>query len=132
MEAPGDRGKMLLGITNSIVGLHREFYGRGATRGRTIMQENYVVCFMEDIYTKAERTLIDAGNFDEVQRSRHAFQNTLEGRFSAAVEEQTGRMVVGFLSQVAKDPDYAIEAFVLAPDGQSDRPTPGRAPPASP
>jgi uncharacterized protein YbcI len=106
---------MLLGITNSIVGLHREFYGRGATRGRTIMQENYVVCFMEDIYTKAERTLIDAGNFKEVQRSRHAFQITLEDRFSDAVEEGTGRKVVGFLSQVTKDPDYAIEAFVLEP-----------------
>jgi uncharacterized protein YbcI len=115
METPSDRGKMLLGITNSIVGLHREFYGRGATRGRTIMQENYVVCFLEDIYTKAERTLIDAGRFEEVQRSRHAFQDTLEGRFSAAVEDQTGRTVVGFLSQVTKDPDFAVEAFVLAP-----------------
>jgi uncharacterized protein YbcI len=113
MEAPSDKGRMLLGITNSIVGLHREYYGRGATRGRTIMQENYVVCFLEDIYTKAERTLIDAGSFGEVQRSRHAFQNTLEPRFRKAVEEQTGRKVVGFLSQVAKDPDYAVEAFVL-------------------
>jgi uncharacterized protein YbcI len=104
---------VLLGITNSIVGLHREFYGRGATRGRTIMQENYVVCFLEDIYTKAERTLIDADRFEEVQRSRHAFQDTLEARFAQAVEEQTGRKVVGFLSQVSKDPDLAVEAFVL-------------------
>jgi uncharacterized protein YbcI len=119
MEAPRDKGKMLLGITNSIVGLHREFYGRGATRGRTIMQENYVVCFLEDIYTKAERTLIDAGSFEEVQRSRHAFQNTLEARFSSAVEKETGRSVLGFLSQVSKDPDYAVEAFVLAPVSQS-------------
>jgi uncharacterized protein YbcI len=113
METPSDRGKVLLGITNSIVGLHREFYGRGATRGRTIMQENYVVCFLEDIYTKAERTLIDADRFEEVQRSRHAFQDTLEPRFAHAVEEQTGRKVVGFLSQVSKDPDLAVEAFVL-------------------
>jgi uncharacterized protein YbcI len=67
------------------------------------MQENYVVCFLEDIYTKAERTLIDAGRFEEVQRSRHAFQETLEARFSGSVEEMTGRKVVGFLSQVSKD-----------------------------
>jgi uncharacterized protein YbcI len=115
VETPDGRGKMLLGISNSMVGLHREYYGRGATRARTIMQENYVVCFLEDIYTKAERTLIDADKFDEVQRARHAFQITLEKRFSNAVEEHTGRKVVGFLSQVSKDPDFAVEAFVLAP-----------------
>ena len=119
MEAPDGQGKMLLGISNSIVSLHREYYGRGATRARTIMQENYIVCFLEDIYMKAERTLIDAGRFEEVQRARHAFQDTLEGRFTQAVEEQTGRKVLGFISQVSKDPDYAVEAFVLAPDGQT-------------
>jgi uncharacterized protein YbcI len=118
MEAPTDRGKILLGVTNAIVGLHREFYGRGATRGRTIMQDNYVVCFLEDIYTKAERTLIDAGRFEEVHRSRNAFQDTMERQFSEAVEKLTGRRVVGFTSQVRIDPDIAVEAFMLEPDGK--------------
>jgi uncharacterized protein YbcI len=116
MQAPNDRGKMTLGVTNAIVGLHREFYGRGATRGRTIIQEDYVVCFMEDIYTTGERTLIDAGRFEEVHRAREAFQATMEERFSRAVEEQTGRKVVGFLSQVRIDPDLSLEAFMLAPE----------------
>ena len=49
MAAPTGRGKMLLAVTNSIVGLHREHYGRGATRGRTIMQDDYLVCFLEDL-----------------------------------------------------------------------------------
>src|SRR5215211_2101185 len=41
IAAPADRGKTLLAVTNAIVGMHREFYGRGATKGRTVMQENY-------------------------------------------------------------------------------------------
>jgi uncharacterized protein YbcI len=98
--------------------MHREFYGRGATRGRTIMQENYVMCVLDDIYTKAERTLIDAGRFGEVQLARNAFQETMEERFSEAVEEVTGRRVVGFLSQVRADPDIATEIFILEPDGK--------------
>jgi uncharacterized protein YbcI len=109
---------MLLGITNAIVGLHRDFYGRGATRGRTIMQGDYVVCFLEDIYTKAEQTLIEAGKFEEVGRSRNAFQEAMEPRFKEAVETLTGRRVLGFLSQVRADPDIGIEAFWLEPDGQ--------------
>jgi uncharacterized protein YbcI len=114
---PGERGKALLAITNAIVGMHREFYGRGATRGRTIMQENYVMCVLDDIYNKAERTLIDAGRFAEVKQARLAFQDTMEERFSKAVEEATGRRVVGFLSQVRTDPDVSTEIFILEPDG---------------
>jgi uncharacterized protein YbcI len=100
-----------------MVGLHHEFYGRGVTRARTILQDNYLVCFLEDIYTKAERTLIDAGNFDEVARSRNAFQEAMEPRFKEAVEQLTGRQVAGFLSQVRRDPDLAVEVFWLVPDG---------------
>ena len=117
MAAPSDRGKMLAAVTNAIIGLHRDFYGRGATRGRTIMQDDYLVCFLDDIYTKAERTLIEAGKFSSVHQARHDFQEAMEPRFVDAVEEHTGRRVEAFLSQVGKDPDIAVEAFWLAPDG---------------
>jgi|SRR4051812_2301703 uncharacterized protein YbcI len=120
MAVPQDRGKTLLAITNAIVGLHREFYGRGATRGRTVMQDDYVVCVMHDIYNRAERTLIDGGKFEEVQRARNAFQDTMEERFSKAVEEITGRRVVGFLSQVRQDPDISTEIFILEADGKRE------------
>jgi uncharacterized protein YbcI len=116
MVAPNDRGRVLLEVTNAIVGLHHEFYGRGATRGRTIMQENYLVCFMEGIYTKAEKTLIDAGKFDAVHLSRNEFQDAMRPRFTAAVEELTGRRVFAFLSQVGVDPDVAAEIFWLVPE----------------
>jgi uncharacterized protein YbcI len=97
--------------------------GRGEgviTRGRTVMQENYLLCVLEDIYTKAERTLIDAGKFDDVQQARNSFQEAMEERFSRAVEELTGRRVVGFLSQVRTDPDIASEVFILEPDGKRE------------
>jgi uncharacterized protein YbcI len=103
-------------VTDAIVGIHHEFYGRGATRGRTIMQSNHLVTFMEDIYTKAERTLIENGNFDSVLRARNDFQGAMRVRFTEAVERLTGRTVVGFLSQVGTGPDISLEAFWLAPD----------------
>ena len=117
MAAPNDQGKALLEVTNAIVGLHREFYGRGATRGRTIMQDDYLVCFLEDIYTKAERTLIDVGKFQPVFQARNDFQEAMRERFSEAVERLTGRKVSAFLSQVGFDPDVAAEVFWLEPDG---------------
>jgi len=115
-----DRGRLSAAISNAIVGIHREHYGRGASRTRTVMGADYIICFMEDIYTRIEKTLIEAGRFEAVQATRSAFQDTMRERFSAAVEELSGRKVVGFLSQVHVDPDLSVETFILeASDGGS-------------
>jgi uncharacterized protein YbcI len=105
-------------ISNAIVGIHREHFGRGASRARTVMGADYVICFLEDIYTPVERTLIEAGRFESVQETRGAFQDTMRQTFSDAVEELTGREVVGFLSQVHVDPDLAVETFILKSSGE--------------
>jgi uncharacterized protein YbcI len=114
-----DRGKRAAAVSNAISGLHRSHYGRGATRTRTVMGSDYVICFLEDVYTPVERTLIEAGRFDTVRATRNAFQDTMREKFSAAVEEAVGRRVIGFLSQVHIDPDLSIETFILEPDGAS-------------
>jgi uncharacterized protein YbcI len=109
------RGKTATAVSNAIVGIHRQYYGRGASRTRTVMGADYVICFMEGIYTPVERTLIDAGRFEAVQATRNAFQATMRERFSRAVEEIVGRKVIGFLSQVHVDPDLSVETFILEP-----------------
>jgi uncharacterized protein YbcI len=108
-----DRGRTLTEISNAIVGLHREHYGRGAVRARTIMQDNYVVCFLDDIYTPVEHTLLNAGRADSVRTTRLAFQDAMEPLFREAVTKATGRRVVAFMSQVHIEPDMAAEIFVL-------------------
>ena len=79
------------------------------------MGRDHVVVFLEDIYTTSERTLIEAGHFEQVHRTRSMFQQTMSTAFSTAVEGITGRTVVAFMSQVHEDPDIAAELFVLAP-----------------
>jgi len=116
-EASGDRGKLAAAISNAIVGIFREHYGRGASRVRTVMGADYVITFLEDIYTPVERTLIEAGRFEAVRETRSAFQDTMQERFTSEVEQLVGRKVVGFLSQVHVDPDLAVETFILEPDG---------------
>jgi uncharacterized protein YbcI len=108
-----DQGRRATAVSNAITSLHREHYGRGATVARTVMQRNYVVCFLEDIYTPVEKTLLADGRHDAVQETRQLFQQAMRPQFVAAVEEITGRKVVQFMSQVAFDPDMAAEIFVL-------------------
>jgi len=117
-----DRGRQAASISNAITRLHRDHYGRGATTTRTIIQRNYVVCFLEDIYTPVERTLIEAGRNDAVRETRNIFQDAMGPKFREAVEEVTGRTVIGFMSQVHFDPDMAAEVFVLEPQGEDRAP----------
>ena len=111
-----ERGRQAASISNAITRLHRDHYGRGATTTRTIIQRNYVVCFLDDIYTPVERTLIEAGRNEAVRETRNIFQDAMGPKFREAVEEATGRTVIAFMSQVCFDPDMAAEVFVLEPE----------------
>ncbi len=123
MSTPvSERGRQSAAISNAITRLHREHYGRGATTTRTIMQRNFVVCFLEDIYTPVERTLIESGRRDAVRETRNIFQDAMGPKFTEAVESATGRKVVAFMSQVTFDPDMAAEVFVLEPEAEDRAP----------
>jgi uncharacterized protein YbcI len=114
-----ERSRQATAIGNAITRLHRERYGRGATTTRTIFQGNRVIAFLEDIYTPVERTLIDAGDWEQVKATRQSFQMAMREPFSQAVEQITGREVIAFMSQVHLDPDIAAEIFVLGPNGEA-------------
>jgi uncharacterized protein YbcI len=126
-----ERSRQAIAVGNAITRLHRDRYGRGATTTRTVFHGNRIIVFLEDIYTAAERTLIDAGDWEQVKATRQSFQMAMRGPFSEAVEEITGRKVLAFMSQVHLDPDMAAEIFVLSPNGEetrADQSADGRAP----
>jgi uncharacterized protein YbcI len=112
----GEHAREAAAAGNAITRLHRERYGRGATKTRVVYQRNFLTVYLEDIYTPAERTLIDAGRHEAVKSTRQEFQMTMREPFTEAVEQATGRKVIAFMSQVHFDPDMAAEIFVLRPD----------------
>lgn len=115
-----DVGGQLAGISRAVVKIHAEQYGRGPDRAKTIWQRDVIVCLLEEVYTPAERTLIQAGRFDQVRSLRIAFQDEVEPVLRAAVEAVTGRRVRAYLSQVCAEPEVASEVFVLEPLEQAE------------
>lgn len=106
---------MLASISNRIVSLHREVFGRGPDHVKTYVEEDLVVCVLRGGSTTFEQTLYEGGRSDTARATRSALQETAEHRFRAAVEELTGRRVEAFISGSRHDPDIAIEVFVLEP-----------------
>jgi uncharacterized protein YbcI len=115
--ASAERGSARSAIAKAVVRLHAEYYGRGPTRARTHIAEDFVLVVLEDVFTTAERTLVAAGRGEQVIAARDAFNQVLRHQFIAAVEGATGRRVRAFLCQTSVDPETAVELFLLEPDG---------------
>jgi uncharacterized protein YbcI len=111
--APEPRGKLLEEISNGIVGLYREGFGRGPTGAKTYVMDDLVLCVLRDGLTPVERTLRDQGQGEFVREMRVKFQDAVEDQMRGMVEELTGRSVVAFLSQATVDPELMIEIFFL-------------------
>jgi uncharacterized protein YbcI len=107
-------GQQLAAVSNVIVSIFAECYGRGPTKAKTYTFDNYLVTVLEGILTTVERTLVDRGEEDLVRNVRLTFQQATADRFTSEVAAITGREVVGFHSQVTFHPAMGFEIFVLA------------------
>jgi uncharacterized protein YbcI len=112
-------GKLLAEITNRIVALTREHYGRGPIRAKTYVLDNLIVCVLTDGFTAIERTMMEGGEAGRVLEMRRDFQRLMEERYRAMIEQLTGCKVLAFLSQAYVEPDLTVEMFVM------DGPVPG-------
>jgi len=108
-------GALRSAISQAIVQIHAEHYGKGATQAKTYAWDNLVVCVLKDVLTVAERTLVDVGRPEAVREIRTTFQSTMETTFRTAVERLTGRPVRSFMSQVDPATGLGVEVFVLEP-----------------
>lgn len=108
-------GEVRTAVSNGLVALLKEYYGVGPTQAKTYIYDDLVVCVLRGGFTRVEKTLLEGGRTTAVIQQRMAFQEVMRGRFTAVVEEATGRKVVGFMSGNKQDPDMLCEVFVLAP-----------------
>jgi uncharacterized protein YbcI len=113
-DGPARLGDELAEITNGIVRLFSEYYGRGPTRAKTYMLENrYVVTVLRDTMTTVERTLAERGEKEMVRRVRLTFQEAMAASFKGVVEDVLGRRVEAYHSQILIEPDVGFEFFIL-------------------
>ena len=80
-------GEQLAAVTNGLVGLFREYYGRGPTKAKSyLLDDSYLVCVLHETMTTVERTLVDAGRGEMVRSTRLTFQEAMADSFMGVVE----------------------------------------------
>jgi len=96
-----------------MVDLYAEFYGHSRTTATTYINDNIVVCVLENILSAGETAQVADGAGSDVIDGRIAFQEGAEDEFTAAIERLTRRTVTAFMSANQTDPGVACELFFL-------------------
>jgi uncharacterized protein YbcI len=116
-EHPLPAGPLRQDISNTIVALFKQRFGRGPISCRTYLEADLVVLVMAGGYTAGEQTMFEAGKWHDVRQARLAWQDSMEARFVEAIERLTRRTVKAFMSANHQGPDITVELFIL--DGAS-------------
>lgn len=107
-------GHLLAAISNSIVSILREHYGRGPMKAKTYVLDDIIVVVMRGSgFTPLEQTIMDSGDPNRVIAMRENFQSVMAARYRETIEELTGRKVLAFLSQAHVEPDITMEIFFV-------------------
>jgi uncharacterized protein YbcI len=106
-------------ISNTMVRLYKDQFGRGPTKARTLWcGDDVLTVVLEETLTPAERNLVQMGEHERLRETRMFFQYAMVREFCEPVEAITGRKVRSFLSAIDTEVDgLAIETFVLHPVG---------------
>jgi uncharacterized protein YbcI len=111
---PASHGNRLAELSNAMVQIYKEKFGRGPTKAQTVFATpDVVVCTLRSSMTVAEKRLAEEGEHLRLQETRLFFQRAFQAEFVGSVERITGRAVEGFVSGMDSDQDIATEIFYL-------------------
>jgi uncharacterized protein YbcI len=105
-----------LEISNAMVWLYKQAFGRGPTKARTAFAgPDTLLVVLEDVFTATERTLFALGEIEPLREARLAIQSSLEERARSAVERALRRQTLAFVTGVDPSRAVAMNLFTLEP-----------------
>jgi uncharacterized protein YbcI len=106
---------VLTDVSNAMVKLHKEQFGRGPTTARAYFAgPDALLCVLDDVLLPAERKVVEMGQQERVRESRTAFQAATFAEFVRTVETILDRRVRAFASGVDPDANVVFESFWFA------------------
>jgi uncharacterized protein YbcI len=104
-------------LSNEMVRLYKEQFGRGPTRTRSdYAGPDVLITTLEDTFTPAERKLVEMGEHQRLRDARLFMQHSSKRDFIETVERITGRRVRAYVSGIDAEEDVSCEVFYFEPD----------------
>ena len=110
------QGLQLAEVSNAMVRLYKQLFGRGPTKVRTSYAgPDALMSVLEDTFTPAERKLAELGEHQRLRETRAVLARGTEREFVKTVEQITGRSVRSYASGIDTEHDASCEVFLLEP-----------------
>jgi uncharacterized protein YbcI len=110
------RGVQLAELSNAMVRIYKEQFGRGPTKAHSAYATpDLLICTLENSLTPAEMRMAQMNEHQRLRDIRMFFQHASEKEFVGAVEQITGRTVRAFVSGIDTKQDVSSEVFYLQP-----------------
>ncbi len=107
-------GRELAEISNGMVRLYKEQFGRGPTKAAThYAGPDILLSTLEHSLTPAEKNMAALGEHQRLRDIRMFFQHVTEDAFVELIETTTDRKVRGFVSGTDTREDISAEVFYL-------------------
>jgi uncharacterized protein YbcI len=106
-------------ISNAMVRVLKEQFGRGPTKARSYWSgDDVIVSVLEDSLVPAERNLLKMGEHQRLRDTRLFFEYASTREICEPIERITGRRVRAHVSGIDTEADgVVIETFLLHPRG---------------
>jgi uncharacterized protein YbcI len=120
LEPPTSARDPILTISNGMVRLYKDAFGRGPRRARAgYAGPDSLLVVLERTLTTAELTLAALGEHRRLHEGRLIIQSALEPRARGIVEEVLHRRTIAFATGLDPRHDIAALFFTLAPRVES-------------
>jgi uncharacterized protein YbcI len=109
----------LLEISNAMVALFKEAFGRGPTKARAqFAGHDTLLVILESSLTVAERNLVAMGEHRRLREARLLVLDALEDQSRTIVEQALGRKTLAYVSGIDTARDVTVKLFTLEPAGE--------------
>lgn len=122
MQQPAPPADQSSALCRAIVGVVREYTGRGPTKVRATIASDVICVVMHDNHTKGEHALITIGEHALVSQLRRAYHRAMQPHLLEAAQTATGQTVRAVLADHDPHADVSTITFVLEPSAVTRAP----------
>ena len=106
----------MLEISNAMVRIYKDAFGRGPTKTRArFAGPDLLVVTLEGMMTTPERRLAALGEHERLREMRDLLNHALEDEIRSIVGAILGRTTLAFANAIDPAHDLAVMVFTLAP-----------------
>jgi uncharacterized protein YbcI len=103
-------------LATALVQRYRDRFGRGPTEAKAFVRDDHALVIFGSPQTDVERSLVAAGEVDEVELLRRRVRQLAADEFSGVVEQIVGRKVAVMLGDHSGPANISVLVFIFEPE----------------